>query len=186
MSLPFFRHSLGWSRWGTLAACALLVACAGAPRYRAPGEPVEPGVVSVTTTDPGQFSEARSNPRETPHQRRAWVDALSGYLAERAASALAPDQRLEVRITDVRRAGGFEPWRGPQGSELRTVRDTHVPRIDLEFTLRAVDGRVLREGQRQLRDSGFLMRPGAHASDPLLYEKRLVDDWVGREFGVAR
>jgi hypothetical protein len=151
-------------RWAALALGALLAACAGAPPR--PAKTAEPGVVSVTTADPAQFSEARDNPRETAGERRAWVDALSGYLSERAADALAPGQRLEVRIADVRRAA--------------------PPGIELDYTLRAADGRVLREGRRHLHGSGPPTPPGAHAGDPLQHEKRLVDGWVEHDLAAAQ
>nr|WP_286197858.1 DUF3016 domain-containing protein [Variovorax boronicumulans] len=165
------------SRWALLIATALLVACA-APRPT--GAP--PGAVSVSWSDPARFSEARENRRETPAAREAWLSALARHLAEKAAAVLPMDEKLEVRITDVQRAGGFEPWRGPQAGEVRIVRDIYPPRITLEFKQLAADGRVVKQGRRDLRDAGFLMRPALYPSDPLGHEKVLLDDWVRREF----
>lgn len=165
-----------------LVAASLLAACATpAPDAQPPGVP-QPGAVSVTYADPGGFAEARSTPREPEKVRRAWLDALALHLAERAAPRLREGQRLQVQITDVQRAGGFEPWRGPQAGEVRIVRDIYPPRIDLHFKLTGPGGSVQREGSRQLRDSGFLMRPGGRSSDPLQHEKALLDDWVDKEF----
>lgn len=165
------------ARWALLAATAMLVACA-APRPT--GAP--PGAVSVSWSDPAQFAEARENQRDTPATREAWVSALGRHLAEQAAAVLPRDEKLDVRITDIKRAGGFEPWRGPQADHLRVVRDVYPPRIELEFKRLAADGRVLHSGQRDLRDPSFLMRPNRYASDPLGHEKLLLDDWVRKEF----
>lgn len=143
---------------------------------------VPPGIVSVTYADPAKFSDARSAPRESAPARKAWLDALSLHLADQAAPRLPEGQRLSVHITDVQRAGGFEPWRGPQAGDLRIVRDIYPPRIDLQFKLLSAEGRVLREGRRQLRDSAFLVHPGGSASDPLRHEKALIDDWLRTEF----
>lgn len=167
------------TRWALLLATALLAACA-APRPT--GAP--PGAVSVSWSDPAQFAEARENHRDTPATREAWLSALSRHLAEKAAAVLPRDEKLEVRITDVKRAGGLEPWRGPQASDVRIVRDIYPPRITLEFKQLAADGRVLKEGRRELRDAAFLTRPALDPSDPLNHEKQLLDDWVRKEFGA--
>src|SRR5258707_10542858 len=87
------------------------------------------------------------------------------FLAERAAPRLPQGQRLEVHLTDVQRAGGFEPWRGPQAADVRIVRDIYPPRIDLRFKLLGADGKLLREGSRQLRDASFMMRPDLYRSE---------------------
>ena len=104
-----------------------------------------------------------------------------------AAAALQPtnsksDRLLEVQITQVQRAGGFEPSRGAQAGDVRIVRDIYPPRIDLRFTLIGPNGNTLREGPRQLRDSAFLMRPGMGSGEALQHEKALLDDWVDKEF----
>ena len=118
-----------------LAACLIAGCAATAPDRAPPAGSAPPGAVSVTYADPSGFGEARNAPRETDKVRRAWLDALALHLAERAAPRLGEGQRLEVQITDVQRAGGFEPWRGPQAGDVRIVRDIYPPRIDLRFKL---------------------------------------------------
>lgn len=177
-------------RWLVLASACMLAACANPFTSRPADTPerggVAAGTVSVTHGEPAQFSDARDGARETEAARDAWLGALSEHLSERAAAALPRGQRLEVHITDVKRAGGFEAWRGPQASQLRVVRDVYPPRIDLQFKRLASDGRVLQSGTRQLRDPNFLARPSRYTNDALRYEKTLVDDWVAQEFGAPR
>lgn len=177
----FLRASLAVACIGLAAGCAVQ----GPQRTatgQAAGTPAPPGIVSVTYDNPATFDQGRAGGRETEKARRAWVDALSQYLAERAAPRLPQGQQLEVHITDVQRAGNFEPWRGPQGADVRIVRDIYPPRIDLRFKLLDGDGRLLREGSRQLRDATFMMRADLHPNDPLRYEKSLLDDWMHKEF----
>ena len=162
-------------------ALALVLALAGCASHP-PANPPS-GTVSVTHADPAGFSEARNAPQESERARQAWIDALSQHLAERAARALPEGERLEVHITDIQRAGGFEPWRGPQAAQLRMVRDIYPPRIVLEFKRLAPDGRVLQAGSRTLRDTAFMMRPDLYPNDPLRHEKALLDDWVRKELG---
>ena len=95
---------------------------------------------------------------------------------------LPAGQQLAVTLTDIKLAGAFEPWRGPQFDDVRIVKDIYPPRIDLRFTLKSADGAILAEGERTLRDVGFLTRGMANTSDPLRYEKRMLDDWLNREF----
>lgn len=171
-------------RW-LLAAIALAVAagCAQPP----PRQPAPAGAVSVTHADPAGFAEAREQtPHESPAARRAWLDALCQHLAERVAEALPEGERAELHITDLRRAGAFEPWRGGSAGAVRVVRDLYPPRIDLEYRRLAADGRVLAQGRGTLRDSAFLMRPDRYPGDPLRHEKTLIDDWVAREFAPGR
>jgi len=170
------------------ATSALPTPSAGGPGVapsptRTKQEGVPPGIVSVTYADPQRMSDARQSPRESERARRAWLDALSLYLADRAAPLLAPDQRLDVRLTDIQRAGAFEPGRGGNAADVRIVRDIYPPRIDLDFTLRTDQGRVLRQGRRQLRDAMFMARGTPSAQDPLRYEKGLIDDWLTTELG---
>lgn len=179
VSMPLSRA--GAVLRGAVLAMAVAMAAGCAQQARRPAPP--PGIVSVTYADPAGFSDARRGPPESDKARRAWLDALALHLSERAAAALPEGQRLAVRITDLQRAGGFEPWRGPQAGDVRIVRDIYPPRIDLEFKLLAADGGVLREGRRELRDTGFLMRTDMYPGDPLRFEKTLLDDWVRREWG---
>ncbi|MDR0226057.1 MAG: DUF3016 domain-containing protein [Burkholderiaceae bacterium] len=170
-----------------LAGACLAAGCAAPPAPAGEsGSAVAAGIVSVTTADAARFDQGRAGGHESEAARRAWVDALSLHLAERAAPLLGPDRQLEVHITDIRRAGDFEPWRGPQAADVRIVRDIYPPRIDLHFKLLSSDGKLLREASRQLRDPSFMMRPDLYPNDPLRYEKTLLDDWLRSELGPQR
>ena len=63
-------------------------------------------------------------------------------------------------------------------TNVRIVREVNPARIDLSFRLLRADGTVLREGERQLRSTGYPVGVGIDPSDPLLYEKVLLDDWL--------
>lgn len=144
-----------------------------------------PPRVSVDWTDPTKFAEVRDSPSMSASRRwpTEWLDQLATHLQRRADRVLPPGDRLSVTFTDIKRAGTFEPWRGPRWDDVRIVKDLYPPRIDLHFTLTDADGHVLREGQRTLRDPAFLTRGIADPSDPLRYEKRLLSDWLKKEFG---
>jgi hypothetical protein len=62
----------------------------------------------------------------------------------------------------------------------------YSPRIELEFTLADAAGSITRQGRRRLQDpSGALLGQPDLPADPLRYEKRLLRDWVDREFADA-
>jgi hypothetical protein len=159
--------------------CAMLFACCGvAAAAMAPGAPVSNDRVAVSYRNPAGFTEMDRD----FGARRDWLDELSRYVARRAAVAVPEGRHLSVTITDVQRAGMIEPWHRA-GTDLRVVRNTTPPRIDLNFQLVDANGAVLKEGSRQLRDIMFLTRHTRYTRHPLAYENNLIDVWVLHEFG---
>lgn len=173
-----------------LAALLLAGAVASAPaEVRTVTDPAAPralpadGPVSVDWTDPAKFSEIRQSGNRWEAERGDWVVQLARYLRQRAATRLPAGQTLDVTLTDIRRAGNYESWHGPRGNDVRIVRDLYPPRIELHFVLHGAGGAVLAQGQRKLSDLGFLQdATRLDDSDPLRFEKRLIDDWLRREF----
>ena len=140
------------------------------------------GPVAVSWTDPSEFSELRYSRNRFESRHGDWVRDIARHLARRAAGALAPGEHLEVEITDIKRAGEFEPAVG-RSDHVRIVRDIYPPQIHLRYTRHDAAGSVIDSGERELTDIGFLHRAGGTVSmsDPLRHEKRLVDDWVRRD-----
>ncbi len=169
------------------ALCAALTFATGSAATAAtPADTVGADRIEVTWTDPAQFAEVRQSPG-TPLSSRApeqWLGELAAYLRRRADRELPAGERLSVTFTDVKRAGSFEPWRGPSWNDVRIVKDIYPPRIALRFALTDASGATLKAGERTLHDSGFLYRSIAEDTDPLRYEKRMLDDWLRHEFGA--
>lgn len=172
-----------------LAAAVLASGAAGAKSRTvtdpdAPRALPEQGAVSVRWENPEQFTEIRQSRNRFEARRGDWVAQLAQYLRKRTESQLAPGQRLSIDITDIKRAGDFEPWHGPQYDDTRIIRDIYPPRIDLRFTLTDANGQVIEQGERTLRDMGFMMglNRTADSNDPLRYEKRMIATWAYREF----
>lgn len=178
-------HSTSRSAWRGLFLCvAMLGASAAAPA--AEGQPaadaaISAGGVQVSYQNPETFSEMRRYPNE----RARWLDELSRYLVRRASVVTATGERLTVTITDVQLAGMFEPWRRHL-YDVRIVRDTTPPLIDLSFRLESPQGALIAQGERRLRDINFLTRNRRYSGDELAYEKNLLDDWVYKEFPAVR
>lgn len=145
------------------------------------------GPVAVAWTDPAQFTEIRYSRNRFEAVRGDWVRDLAEYLRKTSAAALADGERLDVVITDIDRAGDYEPAMHRLG-DVRVVRDLYPPSIALRFTLRGAGGQVHAEGERRLTDLGFLTSSVGMAlrTDTLQHEKRLVDRWVRDELRAPR
>ncbi|MDV3509504.1 DUF3016 domain-containing protein [Stenotrophomonas sp. C4297] len=140
------------------------------------------GPVSVKWEDPAKFTEIRQSTNRFEAERGDWVQQLARYLQTTAAKPLQPGQTLDVTLVDIKRAGDYEPWHGPRGRDIRIMRDIYPPRISLQYTLKDASGRIVSEGDARLSDTGYLHNLGLKSdSDPLRYEKRLIDDWVKRQ-----
>jgi len=139
--------------------------------------------VSVHYKNPQNFSETKRSFGANRSDADAYLKPLKDYIAERASRILAPGQRLEIVVTDVQRAGDYEPWRGPRFNDVRIIKDIYPPRIDLDFTLYGADGKVLSDGSRKLRNPAFLNGVSAGSQDPLRYEKSLIDSWLRKGAG---
>ena len=172
---------------GLVLACLLAAGGADA-KPRTVSDPQAPralpaeGPVQVQWTDPANFTELRHSRNRWEAQRGNWVNTLANHLRTRAARQLPDGQQLAVTITDIKRAGDYEPWHGLQMQDVRFMRDIYPPRVSLQFTLTDAQGQVIDQGERKLVDSSYLYG-GTRLSDtdPLRYEKRLLDDWLRRE-----
>jgi hypothetical protein len=173
----------------TFAGSTLLLAAALTIAGPALGESSEAAdsPVKVTWTNPQDFSDAKQSPGSSIHRPtpEEWLTDLAKHLRYRADRALPPGDRLEVTFTDVQRAGIYEPWRGPRWDDVRVIKDIYPPRIDLTFRLTDANGALVKEGKRELRDPAFLQRGIANRTDPLRFEKRMLDDWLRSEFPAA-
>ena len=169
--------ALGAGGLGTSLATA-----AAAEQATAATTPASEARVTVTYTNPENFSEVREFGQQDRFNGSDYLKPLKAYLIKRAEQMLPPGDRLEVSITDIKLAGAYEPWRGPDLMHVRFMKDVYPPRIDLTFKLLGSDGTVLKEGSRKLRNLGYLQsglaRPGD--TDPLRYDKGLLDSWLRR------
>jgi len=177
-------NRMAGSNRGTIAIFAALALWLGsiAPLNAVAVEPAESSV-SVTYVNPEQFTENRLYGRQDRFNRIDYLAQLEAYLIKHGQAVLNPGQSLHVNITDIRLAGAYEPWRGPQWSYVRIMRDIYSPRIDLNFRLVDQDGNVLREGKRVLRDLDYLhssVSAAAAAGAPLYYDKAPLRRWLSR------
>lgn len=140
----------------------------------------------VIFSQPEKFTDVRDAYSASDKGRQANLDLIKDYLMSRANRYVPEGQKLTVTFTDIDLAGDFEPWRGPQGMDIRVVKDIYPPRMDLEFKLTDAGGAVVKEGKRQLRDLAFMSKLSINTNDSLRFDKALLDDWLTSEFGRAK
>jgi hypothetical protein len=134
--------------------------------------------IEVTFLHPENFTDAANSP--SGYQLDQNLTLLRKHLIRRAPAYLAAGQKLSVVITNVDLAGGFEP-RGLTMQEVRIIRGVYPPKIDLTFKLTDANGKVIKEGSRQLTDLAFDIKLRANNFDSLVYDKALLDDWLRKE-----
>jgi hypothetical protein len=140
----------------------------------------------VNFFEPKKFTDVRDSSMGD-YERTTYLDQMRDHLLEQAKYYVPEGHTLRVTITDVDMAGDFEPWRGPRFDDIRIVKDIYPPRITLNFQLTNAEGVVVKEGRRDLRDLGFLMKiTMGFRDDPVRHEKALLDDWLRSEFPRVR
>ena len=146
----------------------------------------ESGPVSVHWNDPATFAELRFSQNRYDTERGSWLTDLAEYLRTRAEAQLPAGERLELNIVDVDLAGEYEPWHGLQSQDTRIVRDIYPPRMTLQVRHFDASGALVSEGERKISDPAFLTGASPiNNSDPLRFEKRMIDSWLRRELDTA-
>ena len=174
-----------------LTAFALAIALAGCASSGgsnmlsadAPRALTDNGPVSVAWADPAGFTELRHSRNRWDSERGSWLADLAKYMRTRAEAQLPAGERLQLTIVDIDRAGDYEPWRGPGQQDIRIIRDIYPPRMTVQYKRIDASGAVVAEGERKITDPAFLINAAPfNDTDPLRYEKCMIDSWLRREF----
>jgi len=173
----FVPHTLLPLRGALLAG--LLAAVAAAQALSPPPERIQ---VIWAPTD--KLTEVRDNQMQRGWLRpEDWMKSLSDDLRKRADRVLPAGEQLQVTINDIKLAGSYEPWRRSEQQDIRILKDIYPPRVELHYKLMASDGSTIREGDKKLVDGAYLQRSvAADSTDPLRYDKRLLSEWLSKEF----
>lgn len=140
------------------------------------------GPVQVTFTNPDKFTDAYPH-RYGTKERDAVLKALTKHMEKVGGRYLKPGQTLKIEVLDLDLAGRVEWWH-PNNYDIRYMRDIDSPAMKVRYTLDE-NGTVLANGEERLTDMNYLMGLAAISSnsDPLKYEKAMLDDWFRNRFG---
>jgi len=107
------------------------------------------------------------------------VAGLRSHL-QRLGGQLGSGIDLSVTVLDIDLAGFDMSSRGP--SRYRVLNGATWPKIKLRYTLTR-RGKTIASGEEWVTDQFYRVHPGmASASDPLRYEKNMLDDWFHVRF----
>lgn len=95
------------------------------------------------------------------------------------ASRLPAEQSLVVRIGNIDLAGWIDPRSGV--NRLRVIKQQYPAKIDLTYQLKA-GSKVLKQGNANLSDKGFLPTHRVGSSRAFYYEFELLEDWFKKTF----
>lgn len=140
--------------------------------------------VEITWVEPEHFRDIEGGPESQRSFQDQVIAVLTAYFEAGATEYLQEDQTLALTITDVDLAGDVEYFffRFPFG--IRVMRDIYFPSIEFTYELRDADGRVLKSGEENIKDMGYLFSGMTFLHDPPFdYEKRMIDDWFRKTFG---
>ena len=126
---------------------------------------------------------AASEPRGAFHNRvkKSFETFFKEYSKE-----LPKGQTLNIKILDLDLAGYVK-----LGStrDIRVMKDIHFPRMDFSYTLTGADGKVLKEGEVNLKDMNYLYQDRAwkraRYKEGFYYEKRMFREWFEDTFGKS-
>jgi hypothetical protein len=150
-----------------LVALPLAGAPAGSPR------------VVVAFDHPEKFTDINDSfPDGTPKGRQAILDKISAFIQDRSRKSVPDGYTLSITFTDIKLAGQFEPWRGPQFDDVRIIRDIYPPWFKFTYTVTDPAGKVVLQGTKNLTDLNFQLRLVPEVDDPLRYEKSILADWI--------
>jgi hypothetical protein len=130
--------------------------------------------VTVTYTKPDDYTDlARGE-----YDRERVLKQFTDYFAT-LEKKLPPGENLKIDVLDIDLAGRMYPRRN--GEEIRVMNGgADWPRMHLRYTLEK-DGQVLRSGDDNIANMNYQQsRSSYFDSDPLRYEKQMLDDWFNK------
>lgn len=155
----------------TMALAGLLALAAGGAS----------AAVTVTYIKPENFHDL---PFAT-WERDEMLQQITDHFAKLGQS-LPQGQDLRIEVTDFDPAGRMIP-NARMGRDLRVMTGSaDWPRMDLRYTLEQ-DGRVIKSGEARLADMNYQQTFNQYFdSDPLRYEKNMIDDWFEKTIGPVK
>jgi hypothetical protein len=106
------------------------------------------------------------------------LESIERHLQALGQRCLSAGQSLDIRVLDIDLAGRHEWWR-PGAYDVRIMRGITWPRMDLQYTWKDENGRLLAERRERVSDIDYLSRSAfvRFDSDPLVYDKAMLKEW---------
>ena len=133
--------------------------------------------VTVTYGDPDRFTDAGDRNNDPVKVAQELADRL-----RKLGDEIAPAADIRIEILDIDRAG--RPRMNLPTEERVVTGKADPPCIDLRYQF-AAPGMAEAVSRERVCDRDFLRRlePRYNEHDPLVYEKRMLDEWFRARFG---
>jgi hypothetical protein len=101
---------------------------------------------------------------------------------EKLAEKLPTGQELKIDVQDIDLAGRIEPQQITTNSDFRILRGgADWPSMKFSYRVEA-DGKVIKSGNANVNDMNYLRGFNRYSSsEPLRYEKKMLDEWFRKE-----
>ena len=136
--------------------------------------------VIVTHGDPDGFTDAGDRSTDPVKVMKT----LKTHLERLGERYLPPGTDVRIEVIDLDRAGRT---RMNMPMEMRVINGkTDMPCMDVSYTV-VTNGSASPAVRERVCDPDFLRQlpPRESANDPLVYEKRMLDDWFRARFGAS-
>jgi hypothetical protein len=133
---------------------------------------------TVNYVEPDHFSDVPF----TPWERDNVLQQITDHFIK-LGKELPPDQDLRIDVLDVDLAGREIP-NARNGRDIRIVKGAaDWPRMRLRYAIEQ-NGQVIKNGEAQIQDMNYQNHLNRYFdSDPLRYEKQMIDDWFEKTIG---
>lgn len=142
--------------------------------------------VSVRFEPEKEYTDLALSGASTPTVQEELLKLLEQHFKQLGKQYLSEDDRLEIVVKDIDMAGAFEPWRTPNMTNTRFIRDIYFPKVVLHFRWLDQTGKLKSEERETVSDLNYLMMLNSrryNSNDPLRYEKAMLDRWFEKRFG---
>lgn len=142
-------------------------------------------MVEVKFAEPAKFTDFGEFDRD----REQAMSELKRHI-EKLAQRDLPGKQIRIEFTDIDLAGELEP-RVAAANRIRVLRSVTIPRLQFTYAM-LEDGKEVAAGKASLKDMNYQSSVNRYFdSEPLRYEKRMLDEWVakdlmGKQAGVAK
>jgi hypothetical protein len=142
------------------------------------------GAMAATTVkyiEPDKFSDVPFTPWERDDTLKQITDHFN-----KLGQSLPEGQDLHVDVLDIDLAGRAIPS-ARAGRDIRVVRGlADWPRMKLRWSVEQ-NGQVVKSGQDDIQDMDYQNHVHDYFdSDPLRYEKQMLDDWFKKSIGPLK
>jgi len=158
--------------WILLAGLVLARGLSAAP------SPAAASRVEVVFDHPEKFRDVRDSFNPTDRGRDSILENIRHALIAAGKYYVPEGYNLKIVFTDIKLAGDYEPWHGPDFDDIRIVKAIYPPSFTFTYTVSDPSGHIIKQGSENFTDMNFQMRLVLDSGDSLRYEKDILRDWM--------